>query len=70
MPAAQLVHVDALVLALYVPGLHAVGVADPVEQKEPAGQATQSVEAVITDSDASWYLPDGQGSGALQPAAQ
>ena len=70
MPASQLVHVEALVLALYVPGLQAVGVAEPVEQKDPAGQATQSVEAVITERDASWYLPAGQGSGALQPVAQ
>ena len=56
------------------PGEHGVGSAAPVEQKAPAGHATQSSSLVIDRLSAVivpfWWRPDGHGSGAEAPASQ
>ena len=74
LPAAHLAHEPCSVLGCTVPGLHAVGSAAPVEQKAPAGHATQSSTLVIDRLSAVivpfWWRPDGHGSAADAPASQ
>ena len=51
LPAAHLTHVPCSCNGCTVPGLHSVGAAAPVEQKEPDGHATQSPSLVIEEAD-------------------
>ena len=66
--------VPRLELGCTVPGEHSIGSAAPVEQKAPAGHATQSSSLVIDRLSAVivpfWWRPDGHGSAADAPSAQ
>ena len=74
VPAAHLSHDPMPVLGATVPGLHCVGTADPVEQKEPGWHMTQSAALVIEMLSsrivAFWCVPMGQGRAALAASAQ
>ena len=63
-----------LLFGATVPGLHAVGSAEPVEHAEPAGHAMQSSALVIemfsSRSVAFWCVPALHGSGADAPSGQ
>ena len=70
MPAAQLTHVEALSWSLNVPGAQLVGVSEPMVQKVPIGQVTQSSTLVMTVRLASMWDPPGHGIGATAPDGQ
>ena len=54
LPATHWSHDAAFASGCTVPGLHSVGTAAPVAQKEPSGHSTQSPALVITARSAFW----------------
>ena len=69
-PASHLAQLPCSASGCTVPGLHSVGVAEPVEQNEPDGQPMQSSEELMKSRSPFWKRPDGHGSPADAPSVQ